>query len=281
MSDPQTETPNPGTRKRWLIPTVVLTLMATIAGASLLSGSSSAADSAPVYDVKLVQSYPHDTTSFCQGLVVHQGKLLEGTGHYGESRLRLVDLNTGKPSIDIPLSDQIFGEGVTVFGNTAIQLTWKNGYLILYDVRTWKQAGTVRLSQIDRGLYEGWGVTHDGTHLIISDGSATIRYVDPQKWRIVRRIHVKDGRKAIRNLNELEYVNGRIYANIWYDDRIAVINPSTGKVEKYFNMAPLRPKSVKGDREAALNGIAWEPSSNRLFVTGKFWPNVFEIEVPK
>lgn len=281
MSDSQTQPPVPGTSRKWLLPGIVLTLVATATGATLLSGSSSAADAAPTQEVQLVHSYPHDTTSFCQGLVVHKGKLLEGTGHYGESRLRLVDLTTGKPSIDIPLSDQIFGEGVTVFGNTAIQLTWKNGYLILYDTRSWKQVGTVRLSKIDRGLYEGWGITHNGQQLIISDGSATIRFVDPQKWRVVRRIHVKDGRRAVRNLNELEYVDGKIYSNIWYDDRIAVIDPATGKVERYFNIAPLRPKSVKGDKEAALNGIAWEPSSKRLFVTGKFWPNVFEIKVPE
>lgn len=262
---------------------LILSLVAVAAGASMLSASSGTQQSAPVEKVTLVAEHPHDPTAFCQGLVFHDGKLLEGTGQYGESKLRLVDLQTGQPTMNKPLANNIFGEGVTVFGTTAIQLTWKNGYLILYDVNTWQETGRVRLRDIDRTLTEGWGITHDNTHLIISDGSSKLRFVDPvnrtRPWKTVRRIYVKDGRRPVKDLNELEYVNGKIFANVWYKDQIAVIDPKTGKVEKWLDIGPLRPPSVRGDKEAALNGIAWDEKLNRLFVTGKDWPKLFEIKL--
>lgn len=257
------------------MPIAILLAACIAVGGTLLS--SGAPSTTPVIDVQIVNAFPHDTTSFCQGLVVFNGALLEGTGQYEHSRLRLVDLESGRPSVDIALPDNVFGEGVTVWENTILQLTWKNGYLITYDAKTFQKNGYVELKKIDPSLYEGWGITHDGQHLIISDGSATLRYVDPKTFRLVKRVQVKDGRRSVSKLNELEFVNGEIFANIWYKDQIARIDPTNGQVTGWLNVAPLRPAAVRNDREAALNGIAWDASSKRLFITGKNWPTVYEV----
>lgn len=232
----------------------------------------------PVSPVKVIRTFPHDPDSFCQGLVVFQGNLLEGTGQYGRSRLRLVEINSGEPITDYPLGDDEFGEGVTVWKDRILQLTWKNGYMIVYDASTWKQVNTVRLKEIHRELREGWGITHDGTHLIISDGSATLRFVNPDTMKQVRSVVVKNGFQTLSKLNELEFVDGEIYANVWYEDKIARIDPASGKVLGWIDLSAVRPKEVRFDREAVLNGIAWDGKQRRLFVTGKNWPTVFEIE---
>lgn len=232
----------------------------------------------PVSPVKVIRSFPHDTESFCQGLVVHKGSLLEGTGQYGRSRLRLVEIESGEVIADYPLGDDEFGEGVTVWKDRILQLTWKNGYMIVYDANSWKQIDTIRFRDIHRDLREGWGITHDGTHLIISDGSATLRFVNPESMRQVRTIVVKNGFQTLSKLNELEFVNGEIYANVWYEDRIARIDPQSGKVLGWIDLSSIRPKELRFDREAVLNGIAWDARQKRLFVTGKNWPTVFEIE---
>lgn len=255
---------------------IAILLVATIAvGASLLPTGT--ASKAPVTQAKFVKSYPHDTGAFCQGLVVHNGKFLEGTGQYNESRLRLVDIETGAPTLQVTLPGNVFGEGVTVWNNSIIQLTWKNGYLITYDATTMRQTGTVRLQNIDRTLYEGWGITHDGQHLIISDGSAVLRFVDPETFKTVRKLRVTDDRRSVSKLNELEFVNGEVFANVWYKDQIARIDPKSGQVKSWLDVSALRPRSVKNNREAALNGIAWDSAGQRLFVTGKNWPMVFEV----
>ncbi|APZ96701.1 Glutamine cyclotransferase [Fuerstiella marisgermanici] len=256
------------------MPIAVLAVAVTIAASVFLSSDSSAA--APVQRVRVVNEFPHDPSSFCQGLVVHKGNLIEGTGHYNQSRLMQVDLETGKPSVNVPLPGEIFGEGVTVWKDTIIQLTWRNGYLITYNADTFERTGTVRLRSIDSSLREGWGITHDGTHLIISDGSPILRFVNPETFQAVRRLRVTDGRRAVSKLNELEFVNGEIFANVWYSDRIARIDPETGRVIGWLELKPLRPRGLS--REAALNGIAWDAASKRLFVTGKNWPTLYEIE---
>ena len=255
------------------MPIAILMAASIVAAGTLLPSGATA----PVTDVQIVNTFPHDTSSFCQGLVVFNGALLEGTGQYQHSRLRLVDLKSGRPSVDIALPDNVFGEGVTVWQNMILQLTWKNGFLITYDATTFKKTGTVELRKIDRSLYQGWGITHDGQHLIISDGSATLRFVDPRTFRLIKKVQVKDGRRSVSKLNELEFVNGQIFANIWYKDQIACIDPASGQVTAWLNVAPLRPAAVRNDKEAALNGIAWDASSKRLFITGKNWPAVFEV----
>lgn len=265
-------------RSAWkrLMPVAVLVAAVLALGAMLFGpGESSAA--APVRVVRLVKTFPHDPKSFCQGLVVHNGAILEGTGHYRESRLRLVALETGKPTVDAPLQDNEFGEGITVWGNTIVQLTWKVGYIIMWDATTMQRRGTYPLKKIDPGLREGWGITHDGKHLIISDGSSTLRFVEPSTMKLVKTLRVKDGRRYVSKLNELEFVNGEIFANIWYRDQIARIDPETGRVNSWLELKHLRPREVRFNREAVLNGIAWDEKNQRLFVTGKYWPKLFEI----
>ena len=259
-----------------LVPLFVLVVAAVAAGAAMLSpGVSTAA--APVQTVRLVNTFPHDRSSFCQGLVMLNGAILEGTGQYNRSRLRLVDLATGKPTVDVALPGNVFGEGVTVWKNRILQLTWKNGYLLTYDSATLQRTGSVQYRTIDRSLHEGWGITHDGTHLIISDGSSTLRFVDPKTFRMVRRLRVKDGFRGVSKLNELEYVNGEILANVWYKDRIARIDPDSGRVVGWLDLRALRPAALRNDREAVLNGIAWDAVNRRLFVTGKNWPILLEV----
>jgi glutamine cyclotransferase len=260
------------------MPFLVLSLT-VVAGVLLLLTDSTAAAAPPVTRAKLVHAYPHDPASFCQGLVVHEGKLLEGTGQYSRSRLRLVDLESGQPVSDQILASEIFGEGVTVWKDTVLQLTWRNGYLILYDAKTLKRTGSVRYSEIDPNLREGWGIAHDGHSLIISDGSADLRFVNPDTFRLERTLRVRAGTKPVSKLNELEFVNGKVFANVWYEDRIASIDPATGIVTEWIELSHLRPREVRNNREAVLNGIAWDAKSGRLFVTGKHWPKLFEISI--
>ena len=259
---------------RRIMPIVILLSAGAALGTMLFPSDAGA----PVQPVRVVNSYPHDARSFSQGLVMHKGGILEGTGHYGESRLRLLDVETGTPSVDIPLPANEFGEGVTVWQNTILQLTWKRGYIIQYDANTMARIGTIPLRRIDSSLRQGWGITHDGTNLIISDGSQILRFVDPTTFRLRKRIRVRDGRQYVPKLNELEFINGEIFANVWYRDQIARIDPETGMVNSWLELKPLRPAAVKRSKEAVLNGIAWDAQSRRLFVTGKNWPTLYEIE---
>lgn len=277
MSSPIESQPVSGGIRRLVLPLTVLTITAATAGAAFFAGQNRTSDRAPSVPVQLVQAYPHDPGAFCQGLVIHKGRLLEGTGQYNESRLRLVDIASGKPVYQVDLPGDVFGEGVTVWKDTIIQLTWRNGYLITYDARTFRRKGTVVLRRIDRSLKEGWGITHDGTHLIVSDGTPTLRFLDPETFRLVRKVYVREGRRGVDELNELEFVNGEILANVWYHDRIARIDPATGQVTGWLDVSALRPAAVRNDREAALNGIAWDSVGKRLYVTGKNWPTMLHV----
>lgn len=232
---------------------------------------------ARVIPLKIVRTLPHDRSSFCQGLVVQDGRLYEGTGHYGESRLRLLDLESGVPSVDVAMPDSVFGEGITILNGVLYQLTWKENVMLTYDPKTLKQTGGIPYQQIDRSLKEGWGITHNDQQLIISDGTSYLRFIDLKTMKMVRRIKVKDGFRSISKLNELEYVNGQILANIWYSNQIAVIDPRTGRVQSWLDATKLRPASVAKDREAALNGIAWDTKAKKLYITGKNWPVMYEV----
>lgn len=230
-----------------------------------------------VIPLKVVRTLPHDPSSFCQGLIVENGQMYEGTGHYGQSRLRQLDLESGLPSIDVAMPDTVFGEGITILNGTLYQLTWKENVMLAYDPKTLKQIGSVPYQRIDRSLREGWGLTHNGQQLIISDGSSSIRFVDAKTMKLVRRIKVKDGLRSIKNLNELEYINGQILANVWYSDQIAVIDPASGRVLSWLDASKLRPASVAKDREAALNGIAWDHKAKKMYITGKNWPAMYQV----
>ena len=229
----------------------------------------------PVWNAKVVATYPHDPGAYTQGLVIDNGQMFEGTGQYGSSTLREVDLKTGKVTRSISLDEQYFGEGITILNGKIFQLTWKSNFCFVYDRKTFQY------KEYFRYPYEGWGLTNNGKELILSDGSSDLRFIDPISFKEVRRISVKEGTERIKNLNELEYVNGEIWANIWYEDRIARVSPENGKVLGWIDLSGLFPKNQREDRDQVLNGIAQDPETKKLFVTGKNWPKLFEIEIVK
>ena len=220
----------------------------------------------------MVASYPHDDHAFTQGLVVDHGVLYEGTGKYGESTLRRVDLTTGRVEQQHLLDSSYFGEGITIFDGLLYQLTWQSGIGIIYDAESFDVRRTFRYEG------EGWGLTHDEKQLIMSDGSATLRFLDPATLEVIGELEVRDGNAPVMFLNELEYIDGEIWSNVWHDDRIARISPKTGRVVSWIDLSTLYNHSVLGS-EAVLNGIAYDRTTHRIFVTGKNWPRIFEIEI--
>jgi glutaminyl-peptide cyclotransferase len=236
----------------------------------------SAQSEAPTYGYRILHAYPHDPKAFTQGLIYLDGYLYESTGLEGQSTLRKVDLQTGKVLQRYDLAADVFGEGLTNWKNTLVQLTWKKQIGFVYDRATFHLLRTFHYTG------EGWGLTQDGVHIIMSDGSSSLRFLDPQSFQEVKRIVVTDGGVEVHDLNELEYIHGQIYANVWQADLIAIISPQSGHVTRWIDLSGLRPASTKGDSDAVLNGIAFDAAHNRLFVTGKLWPRIFEIQlVPK
>ena len=226
-----------------------------------------------IHGYRVVNAYPHDATAYTQGLVIDNGNLYEGTGREGTSTLRRVDLTSGKVLQQHAIDGRQFGEGITVMGDRVYQLTWKARTCYVYDRETFRELNRFRYDG------QGWGLTHDGKHLIMSDGSSGLRFIDPDTFKVVRTVWVRSGGRAITNLNELEYINGEIFANIWYKDVIARIDPETGNVNSWIDLTNLYPLRKRRDRECVLNGIAWDAENKRLFVTGKYWPKLYEIEV--
>ena len=225
----------------------------------------------PTYRYKIVNTFPHDPQAFTQGLEFHDGYLYEGTGQYGKSSLRRVELRTGRIVQIHRLPSEYFGEGITILGDKIYQLTWQNGVCFVYDRRTFRQITQFRY------YGEGWGLTNDGKHLIMSDGSEIITFRDPDTFAEVRKITVRAQGKPVKNLNELEFIDGEIWANLWYSDMIVRIDPSTGVVKAWVDMEGLPVKNR--DIEAVMNGIAYDRQNKRIFVTGKNWDKLFEIEL--
>ncbi|MCZ6468294.1 MAG: glutaminyl-peptide cyclotransferase [Candidatus Dadabacteria bacterium] len=230
----------------------------------------------PVFGYKIVNTYPHDTNSFTQGLIFDKGVLYESTGLIGRSAVKIVDLKTGKTLKSHELPDNYFGEGIAIIENKIIQLTWRSKTGFVYDKKT--------LKLIKKFSYQtqGWGITYDGKYLIISDGSAVLYFMDPNTFKVVGTLEVYGDNGKVSKLNELEYINGEIYANVWGTEKIARINPKTGRVTAWIDLSGLLNKEDKKNRVDILNGIAFNSDKGRLFVTGKLWPKLFEIElVPK
>ncbi|MDO8578386.1 MAG: glutaminyl-peptide cyclotransferase [Dehalococcoidales bacterium] len=225
------------------------------------------------YSYQIVNTYPHDTGAFTEGLVLDGGVLYESTGLKGQSSLRKVDLETGKVLQIRPLGADYFGEGITMFGNTIIQLTWQDHKGFVYDKSTFELR---REFNIDT---EGWGITTNGKHLIMSDGTSTLHILDPETFENIGDISVQDNGGPVNNLNELEYVGGLIYANVWNSDNIAIIDPGSGRVNGWVNLKGLLPAQSDGKPVDVLNGIAYDAQKGRLFVTGKYWPSLFEIKL--
>jgi glutaminyl-peptide cyclotransferase len=221
----------------------------------------------------VVRSYPHDATAFTQGLVYLDGDLLESTGRNGQSTFRRVRLQTGEVLRKIDVPEQYFAEGLTVLNGKAYQLTWQQGEGFVYDLASFVQTGTFRYEG------EGWGLTTDGRSLILSDGSDQLRFIDPNGYVVTRTVSVNDGDQPVNNLNELEWVRGEIWANVWHDRRIARIDPQSGRVREWIDLSQIYPEAETVDEEAVPNGIAWDDAGGRLFITGKLWPRLFEITV--
>lgn len=231
---------------------------------------------APVkYGYEIVHIYPHDPNAFTQGLIFTDGKLLEGTGEPGRSSLREVELQSGHVTKKVDLPEPYFGEGIALLNNKIYQLTWQHQVGFIYDAQKFEQVGKFNYTG------EGWGLTTDGHSLILSDGTNRLRFIDPDSFQVTRTIAVLDGKLPVNELNELEYINGEIYANIWHDNRIVTIDPQTGRVTGWIDLNGLLPPGDVQDEEAVLNGIAFDQTGNRLFVTGKLWPRLFEIKLKR
>jgi glutaminyl-peptide cyclotransferase len=228
---------------------------------------------APQYTYRVVKTYPHDRTAFTQGLEYRDGFLYEGTGMSGRSAVRKIELATGRVIQKYDLPQPFFGEGITVLNQQILELTWQSQTGFVYD------KSSFRLLRSFNYPGEGWGLTNDGRQIYMSDGTSQIRVWDPATLSEVRRISVKDGAMPVMQLNELEWVRGEIYANVWQTDRIARISPADGKVLGWIDLTGILPKSERPDPDAVLNGIAYDAAGDRLFVTGKLWPKLFEIRV--
>lgn len=223
------------------------------------------------YTYEVIQTFSHDPNAFTQGLVIEEGDLYEGTGLYGSSTLRRVDLETGIVLQTHMLSDVFFGEGITVFEERIIQLTWKSHKGFVYDIHSF--------DLLEEFSYptEGWGITTDGTYLIMSDGSANLYFLDPTTFEIVKQVEVRDN-EPVTKLNELEYIKGEIYANVWLTNKIAIIDPESGQVTGWIDLAGIyTPENTNSNN--VLNGIAYDEQQDRLFVTGKRWSKLFQIRL--
>jgi len=246
-------------------------LRRVLVAVSLCAAPLMPAFAADTYQV--VHTYPHDQHAYTQGLFYLEGHLYESTGLNGQSSLRMEDLETGRilELRDVP--SKYFAEGLAPWGSTLIQLTWQSHVALVYDRSTLHFLRTLAYEG------EGWGLTADHKEMILSDGTATLRFLDPATFKVLRRVTVTDHGRPVTELNELEFVHGEIYANIWHSDRIARIAPATGKVLGFIDLTGLLPASQRSSPEAVLNGIAYDAAHDRLFVTGKLWPSLFEIRV--
>jgi glutamine cyclotransferase len=224
---------------------------------------------------RIVARYPHQPGSFTQGLVFEDGYLYESTGRYGFSSLRKVRIETGEILKQFPLPSDLFGEGITIYKDRIIQLTWMSLVGFVYDKASFRPLRSFRYPI----RIEGWGITTDGKQLIMSDGSDRLYFLDPDSFKLKSRLEVYDNNGPVRNINELEYVDGAIFANVWQSPKIIKINPRSGQVTATIDLSGIVPEEYKHHSDYVLNGIAYDPGKKRFFVTGKMWPHVFEVEL--
>ena len=231
------------------------------------------ASKVPRFSFRVVKAYPHDPTAFTQGLVFADGIFYESTGLKGQSTLRKVTPETGAVIQKIAVEDQYFAEGLALVGNELLQLTWQTQVGFAYDKTTFRRLRTFAYPT------EGWGMAYDGKQLVMSDGSSHLFFLDPKTQKPVRDLKVTDGRWPVERLNELEFVKGELWANVWQTDRIAKIDPATGQVTGWIDLNGLLRPEARGPEGDVLNGIAWDKAGDRIFVTGKKWPWLFQIEI--
>lgn len=224
---------------------------------------------------RVVKTYPHDAAAFTQGLLWHDGHLIEGTGREGHSELRRVALSTGGVLQKRTLPEDVFGEGVALAGDRLIQISWQNNRAFVWHEKTFAKIGEWNYDG------EGWGLTFDGQNLIMSDGSDELFFRDPKTFAITKTVPVTFNGQPLKNINELEWIEGQIWANVWQTDFIVRIDPQTGTVVSYLDCTGLLNTTSRGGREDVLNGIAYDSQTGRIFITGKWWPKLFEIAVEK
>jgi glutamine cyclotransferase len=237
---------------------------------SIPTTTPSASNGPTIYTYEIVRTYPHNTNAFTEGLVFDNGVLYESTGEYGFSSLRRLNLDTGNVQQNVLLSSSYFGEGLTIVNDSLIQLTWREKIGFIYDKETFGLLGNFSYSS------EGWGLTFNKIDLIMSDGTSKLTFLDPVTFQIVRQVNVYDGNTPVTNINELEYINGDVYANIWLQQKIAIINPQTGMVKGWIDLTGIYQTN---NADEVLNGIAYDSQTDRLFVTGKDWPNLYQIKI--
>ncbi len=265
--------------KKSVVTAILLIVVIIVLSASILvifnSNNASAKPTATYYTYTIVNTYPHDTNAFTEGLVYSDGFLYESSGSgnpNGISTLRRADLTTGNVLQEITLPTQYFGEGIAIVNNTIIQLTWQSHIGFIYNKTTFALLGNFTYPT------QGWGLTYNGKNLIMSDGTDHLYFLNPTTFQQTGQIQVHDGKTPIKNINSLDYINGEVYANIWLTNTIAIINPETGQVKAWINLSGL-PDENNSNINAVLNGIAYDQQNNRLFVTGKDWPNLYQIKL--
>jgi glutamine cyclotransferase len=239
----------------------------------LVPSAATAQDRAPIQSYEVVASFPHDPGAFTQGLLFQDGVLYESTGLHGRSSIRKVDPATGQVLQQRDIEAKYFGEGIVAWKDRLIEITWRDGVAFVYDLKTFAPKSTFTYQG------EGWGLTHDGKRLIMSDGTDELRFLDPETYAETGRLRVTDGGGSVFNLNEIEWVEGEVWANIWGSDWIARIDPGTGKVKAWIDMTGLLPAAERTGAEDVLNGIAYDAKGRRVLVTGKLWPRLYEIRV--
>ncbi len=251
----------------------ILGLLTALVVGIFVSGCVPTSQPDTIYTYRIVNTYPHNSNAFTEGLLFDNGYLYESTGRYGSSSLRKVDLTTGDVVQVRNLPAAYFGEGITVYDDNIIQLTWQSRTGFVYNEDSFNL-----LRQFTYPT-EGWGLTYDGGRLIMSDGTSILHFLNPETLQSIGEIEVRDNDKPVKNLNELEYVNGKVYANVWKTDRIAIIEPDDGRVTGWIDLSGLLQTQAFSGHVDILNGIAYDSQEDRLFVTGKLWPFLFEIKL--
>jgi glutaminyl-peptide cyclotransferase len=252
---------------------LVVLFLLTTCSPFLLGQATTSAGATPKYTFAIVRVFPHDTSAYTQGLAYRDGFLYEGTGRNGQSSLRKVRLETGEVIQRLDLASEYFGEGITLVKDKVVQITWKSGVGFVYDLNNFRLLRKFSYSG------EGWGLTANGHQLFMSDGTSEIRVFDAETFREIRRLKVHDGPTPVDQLNELEFVEGQIFANVWHSNLVAKISPQTGEVVGWIDLSGILSPVYRLEPEAVLNGIAYDPLRKRLFVTGKLWPSIFEIRL--
>ena len=269
------QNPNAGVvhdSRRWFL--IAIFVVIALGGTYMAQAFRNANVDVDRYTYKVIKTYPHDPSAFTQGLALEDGIVYESTGKYdGQSSIRKVDLETGEILKKVTLPDDQFGEGLELVGDKIYQLTWKKGICYVYDRD---------LNELEKYEYDGqgWGLTYDGTHLIMSDGTSRLYFLDPENFKEVRTVNVRNGMAYVSELNELEYTNGKVYANRWRHDNIYEIDPDNGKVTGIIELSNIWKRSERPS-EGVLNGIAVDANAKKLIVTGKYCPKIFEIELIK